>query len=267
MLGKLMKYECKACGRIFVPMWAIAVGMSLLLLVVGSIVNAFAPAPAVGEMVSSITTGISTLMLVGLIILSVVVIIVRFYQNLIADEGYLSFTLPVTAARHIWSKLLTGLIFLAGSAVVIALSLMITGFGGFIDFWSTLFAQLGRIQDGWLFFFLMIGVFLLAAVLSIFKLYSCMVIGSQFGRYRIIGSVLAYYVQGIAESILMLAVFLPVFLPWLDNLSQVDVQLAEGVLRPFVFLMLGVMAAIFVVFSVAYFLISRWLLSKRLNLQ
>ena len=51
------------------------------------------------------------------------------------------------------------------------------------------------------------------AMEAVCKLYAAMVIGSQFGQHRIIGSVVAYYLCGIAETILLLAVALPILFP------------------------------------------------------
>ena len=265
MLGKLIKYESRACARIFVPMWAVSVGTSLLMLVVGSIIKAFTP--GAGETVDAIIDIISVFLVIGLVLLGIVTVVVRFYQNLISDEGYLSFTLPVTATQHIVAKLLTGLLFLAGTALAVFLSQLITNFDRTIGALNSLFSQLERVQDSWMFFSLVLLFLLVAVVDTICKLYASMVAGSQFDRHRIVGSVVSYYLAGVMESIVMLVIGLPIFLPWINDLIQVNSQLTEGVVRPFAFLMLGVLTLFMALFSAAYFFVSRWLLTKRLNLQ
>ena len=80
----------------------------------GQLVNAIAQSVSsvdVRPAVDAVTAIVAALLIVGLSVLSVVVVVVRFYQNLISDEGYLSFTLPVTAAQHIAAKLAAGILF------------------------------------------------------------------------------------------------------------------------------------------------------------
>ena len=62
----------------------------------------------------------------------------------------------------------------------------------------------------------------------------------------------------------MLVIGLPLFLPWVNDPAQVNSQSVE---EPFAFLMLGVLTLFMAFFSAAYFFASRWLLTKRLNLQ
>lgn len=270
MLGKLMKYEFRASGRLFLPMWAVAVGISLLLLGGGQLVNAIAQSVSsvdVRPAVDAVTAIVAVLLVVGLSVLSVVVVIVRFYRNLIADEGYLSFTLPVTAAQHIAAKLAAGILFCLGSVVVVFLCMFIISPANSLLCCELLFEQINGLQNGWPFVLCLFAAILLGAMEAVCKLYAAMVIGSQFGQHRIIGSVVAYYLCGIAETVLLLAVALPILFPWANELSQGSAPLTSGVLHPFLFLAAGIMALVFALLLAAYFFVSRWLLSKRLNLQ
>lgn len=76
---------------------------------------------------------------------STVLIYVRYYKNLMTDEGYLTFTLPVTSAQQLSSKLISTLVcqIIAFIAVLVsvAVSLLIgLGIGGLIDtsFWLSI---------------------------------------------------------------------------------------------------------------------------------
>ncbi len=95
MLGKLIKYEIKATARTFLPLFAallISAGIYKLISALS------AKAPQAPEIISLILYNI---ILVGVFVMTFVVMVQRFYKNLLSDEGYLMFTLPVKAWKHI----------------------------------------------------------------------------------------------------------------------------------------------------------------------
>lgn len=116
MLGKLMKYEFKSTSRIFIPIY-------IALLLVAAINRVF----RMGKI--DVAWGISTLVLVGLFIalgvLTVIVIVQRFNKNLLGDEGYLMFTLPIKSEQLIVSKLIISLVWTLISSIVAFLTFLI----------------------------------------------------------------------------------------------------------------------------------------------
>ena len=88
MLGKLIKYEFNANSRTFLPMY-------IALILVAAVNRVL----RVTMSEANLAFGISIMLLVGLFmalgIITLVVIIQRFNKNLLGDEGYLMFTLPV----------------------------------------------------------------------------------------------------------------------------------------------------------------------------
>ena len=106
MLGKLLKHEFRATGRIMLPLIAAELMVSVL---------AGLSVRGLGRMQSMSflhTMYVLTLMVFGLGLFAIAVVafvlmIQRFYKSLLRDEGYLSMTLPVTVDAHIWAKLLT----------------------------------------------------------------------------------------------------------------------------------------------------------------
>ena len=61
-------------------------------------------------------------------ILAFVLMIYRFYKNLMTDEGYLMFTLPVTTGQLIWSKMIVSAVWLLATAAMDVLSMFISVF-------------------------------------------------------------------------------------------------------------------------------------------
>lgn len=59
------------------------------------------------------------LSVMALAAVTVVVIVYRFYKNLLGSEGYLMHTLPVTVHQLIWSKLIAAVVWMAVTSVCI----------------------------------------------------------------------------------------------------------------------------------------------------
>lgn len=116
MLGKLLKYEFKDTARVIPFFYLITLFFSAITLI----------ARQIGLEWFKITSSI-LLILVGstVVIITFVVIVMRFYKNLYSNEGYLMFTLPVkpqlllvskTIAAFTW--MVISLIFLIGTILV-----------------------------------------------------------------------------------------------------------------------------------------------------
>lgn len=140
MLGKLMKYEIKATQRIFLPLYGLILVFALLIKVfmLFNIQNArgMAIIPFV------ITMIIYCVLIAAVCVMTLVVTIQRFNKNLLGDEGYLSFTLPVKVHSHIDSKMIISLMWTVLSLIVSAVSIFILASDNstasrFGDFWSS----------------------------------------------------------------------------------------------------------------------------------
>lgn len=122
MLGKLMKYELRATGRIALPCF-------LLVLVLAGLTRLSAAYMLDKGGILSLLGGIIIFLFViaciALSVLTLVLTIQRFRNNLLGDEGYLMHTLPVTASANIFAKLLSSLIWYAGSALVGLLAVVV----------------------------------------------------------------------------------------------------------------------------------------------
>lgn len=124
MLGKLLKHEFRATRRsvgmvILGSLLASAVGFGLLILCWHP---SFLPAlhgDAIETIrtilyipLSVITFGVYALGFASSII-TLIFILMRYYKNFFTDEGYLTFTLPVTPHELLWTKLISGMIWLS----------------------------------------------------------------------------------------------------------------------------------------------------------
>ena len=119
MLGKLLKHEFKATARTMLPMFGVVVLLSVLAnLGFAQIADAENGALDIlfGLFIFAFFLGLFTM---G--VMAMVVMIQRFYKNVLGDEGYLTLTLPVNVHEIVWSKLIVSFVwFLATGLIAMA---------------------------------------------------------------------------------------------------------------------------------------------------
>ena len=116
MLGKLFKYEMGAASRIFLPIYVALIILSIVNRIFRGINRLF---------MSRISGIIEVTLFVALGAATLLLIIQRFNKNLLKDEGYLMFTLPVKSHTLIISKLLSAIVWSIGSGIIATLAIMI----------------------------------------------------------------------------------------------------------------------------------------------
>ena len=128
MLKKLFKYDVRSIWRYF---WLIAVAVLGL-----SVTSAFMlhhaltldPADSFEgtvltfEMMGAV---LSMVLIVGSIVVTEVLLFIRFYKNLYSDEGYLTFTLPVTRKQLLFSKTANAMLWSVIHVALLFVSLLI----------------------------------------------------------------------------------------------------------------------------------------------
>ena len=81
------------------------------------------------SMLTAVTIFAFVLGIIAVILGSFILMIKRFYDNMLKDEGYLSFTLPVSVGQHIASKSIISYVWMILSFVFVGLMLVILGLG------------------------------------------------------------------------------------------------------------------------------------------
>ena len=134
---------------------------------------------------------------------------IRFYKNFFTDEGYLMFTLPVKTSELLLSKLLVAVLWrlisilfiwlsIVGIASVAVSRLFDTGivqfFREFTDLFRELFS-LGYLTIPLPVLFLWIALFAICEqIFSILFIYTCICLGQLWGRHKIGGAIISYFV-------------------------------------------------------------------------
>ena len=102
MLSKLLRHEFRATGRIMLPVYALLLVSCGGCTLFGRLLGRY-PESTVLSVVQTVFATLFGVTTFGMLLLTLVLMVYRFYKNLMTDEGYLMFTLPVSRSQLIWS--------------------------------------------------------------------------------------------------------------------------------------------------------------------
>lgn len=123
MLGKLIKHEFRATARTMGPMLLAALVLSLLAGVSGTLLGGNGDKTSIAaDIIITLAMMLFVVAVIALAVMSVVIMIQRFYRNLLTDEGYIMETLPVSVHGLVWSKLIVSTVWFAATFVAIVIS-------------------------------------------------------------------------------------------------------------------------------------------------
>ena len=183
-------------------------------------------------------------------------------------------TLPVRPWQHIASKLIAAVVWTVLSFFVVCVSVLVlcadhTLLPGFVQEMAELqraFAAEYQIPL-WLLCGEFILMMLVSLAVSILQIYAAIMLGHQADKHRIAMAVVAYFVIQFALSILMYALILMgLFVPegiWFAVGSMLDSMGVAGLTST---MLLGVTAAN-VVLGAIFFVVTEFLMRRRLNLE
>lgn len=192
MLGKLLKQDFRATARIMLPLYAAVPVLGLFTNLITRLCenqNGF-----LIRAISALVSFVFSLSLIAAVVTTVVLMVLRFYRNLMTDEGYLMFTLPVSTTELIFSKLIVSVVWFLGTFAVDALGLLLSGMlGGYEDIVRFRFAftfgapysmpTITQAQAGWFAAGVVVLVILCGLALCLMT-YAAMAIGQSFKKTR-----------------------------------------------------------------------------------
>lgn len=203
MLGKLLKYECKSIARILLPIYGL---LLLLSIVFGFLLQQNAANPTV-QMIQNLFGGFYFMAGVGMVAVTIGIIILHFYRNLLGSEGYLMFATPVSTGQHVANKVISGTFWTVlgslvgfGSILILALVSTRVGWGEFTHGLHQAFNILSKSSNTVLILQIVL-LFIVASAEMVAKLYASIAVGHQWSNHRKLGAVIAYAVFSTVEGI------------------------------------------------------------------
>jgi len=270
MLGKLIKYEFRSTLRYYIPLYIALILVSLL-----SAALLHLPAQTPDALIF-LSTSLYILLAIALAATTFVLTIARFYRNLLGQEGYLMFSLPVTADENILGKLIPAMSWCIGS-VILGLLTVIPMLSINMDF-STMFTvdpELRFIFEKEVAALVILGITCIICGImdvagSILFFYLCMSIGQTFNEHKLLASVAAYLIIQTGMQILTTSLMFSMngmnFMFRLDNwATALGEWFMEGPVAASLIISLCLLVFCVIWCAVPYF-ITRWLLTKKLNL-
>ena len=264
MLGKLLKYELKATSRVFIPLY--------IAILVVSIVNGLSLNLEILN-IQGLATIVLMCLFISLFVITIVVTIQRFNKNLLKDEGYLMFTLPVSSKHLVLSKYLTSLIWTFLSFIVALLSFTIIftiatygdfNYSYFINEFNLLFSNMLNLNILGQFLKIIL-LMIISYTIFIFNVYLSLSIGQLpiFNRFRNISSFIGFlvinllisYVQNIVDNAFV-------------NIEAIDnINYAINSVTSIVSKGLNIAIVINLIIILVLFFATTYILDKKLNLE
>lgn len=215
MLKKLLKYDFKSAFKIWWIAAVTSLGLSFLGGYAVTLIRAPRDLPQVVDASAGLMLFISIFSLFAFVILSEIIILVRFYKNFFTDEGYLTFTLPVKTGSLINSKLIMSVAVTLATLIVLAVNVcVILGIGFFdviVD--KELFKYIAEVIDevvaefgAYLFVYILeaIILFVLGVVFSLLLMFCCITLASIITKKgRVATGIAIYYGVNCVLSFVM----------------------------------------------------------------
>lgn len=212
MLGKLINHEFRATRRVMLPLLAAVLLLAAL--------AGYSAVKLDGEVEYKILDVLFLLLLIGFVVcviaicvMCVVVMIERFYKNLLGSEGYLMFTLPVSVDALVWAKLIVSFIWFVVTGIALLFAMLIMGtvsaavaldaetisrlWQGIVDLVELMGA--GHLAG---YALELIVLFFITSCALCLKFYLAMAIGQCFANRKLLWSVVAFFAISIAMSLL-----------------------------------------------------------------
>lgn len=201
MLRKLVKHEFRATGRVMLPMYLI-----LLVTAVGANISGrglIGSSYWILDTLAVLVVMAFGFAIAGACLLAFLLMIQRFYKNLLQDEGYLMMTLPVSIHQHIWAKLIVSTVWFILTILAIIISAMVVAYD--VGFLSEFFNELLKLLHGFLklnageamngVVVLIEGIALIFLAMAAFSLqfYAALAVGHSFANHKLLTSVGCFF--------------------------------------------------------------------------
>lgn len=272
MTGKLIKYEIRSSVKLIAVIWAALITASILFSIVGNVILKVLPEwfnNSVISVILAFAAGIIYFALfTAMIVVTIMIVILRFYRGLLGNEGYLMHTLPVKPWQLITSKgvVSAGVVLISIIAAILSITIMAVIAGG-LDIAGMFrdIAQAVKDEPQVLLIGMEILIVMVATLMKwVYQIYASLSIGQLAGKHRILLSLGAYIginvVLSVIGTVMIFVTSETSIMSWIGRM--VDTQSIAVVHAG-----LGALFFITAVQLAAFHVITERILSRHLNLQ
>ena len=266
MLSKLLKHEFRATGRILLPVYLL-LAASTGLFCLTMLLSEKGPDSVAMNIFRVLVIFVFVVTIIGASLITVALMVYRFYKNYMTDEGYLMFTLPATTDQLIWSKLLVAMVWTVVTFLVIAAALALAATTlPFLDL-SGLRELLDELSPylstGQIVLHVAEGVVsaLLSSLRTFLMFYAAIALGHSFANHKILLSVVFYI--GFSIALQTVSSFGGVY----GLIAASESDIFSGDPEGWTHTLSAGSIVISLLLAVGFYLLTRFCLKKRLNLQ
>lgn len=272
MLGKLLKHEFKAISNIMILINA----CTLLLSVIGCLTfasplwemdNEYIPFIAICSVM------VYYIAIIAISFASLIYLMRRFYTNLYTDEGYLMHTLPVTPRQLILSKGIAAFCWFLITSLMICFSIFIILISAMLKFADpdelrSILAEFPEVLQEMFgmgsaeYILTMLIALLVGSISSILMIYASISVGQLFAKHKVLSAVgcyvLFYMITQVVTMIAMAPYYVKLYTP-----SYMNEEMMPDYMR-YTFI---VTILISLISAVVYYIITEYVMTKKLNLE
>jgi len=289
MLKKLMKHDFRALSRTLFPLQIGVLGgglvatlLTALTIRLGENSASTGGSALLRQLIMGVSATASVLIGIGIMasaLVTLLLICYHFYRSFLADEGYLTFTLPVSTGKLIWSKLITGMLWTLINAVVVMVTLLIFSVFGttsnsiantevltaFRMFFTEILPQASQYVNVPLMSVEIVVIGVLALASQMLEIYFAIVVGGQVAKkHRMLAAIGMYLLINMGVGMISTA-FMSI-VAFGEGVSSMALDTVQEV-STFMTSVFGWYGVLFAGLGVLFFFLIRSILKKNLNLQ
>lgn len=260
MLKKLLKYDIKSLSNTLLPIY----GVTLLTALISVIFQKLEDITPIFRVPMSLITMLAGFLSFGVIIITFIVGIQKYYNQTSKDEGYLIHTLPVKKSNIILSKITSQLIFQILSCIITAASITIIAQVPLNDIIDAI-KELVRIFTDYssTTFIIALLVLLVAYITSTLLIYVSISFGQKHSnnkiKYSVGYGILIYIITQILTAL--------IYTPLLQNNKFIEELNKTFPSETVLNITLLIVAGVSTLTSIVYFYLTTKNLEKNLNLE
>ena len=259
MRGKLIKHEFKDTMRLVLPMCGFIAVLTPIFSLMMSLGNNYdEDAGAARSVVFGSGIAGYFLLLFGLIIITQILIVMRFYRTMASTEAYLTFTLPAKPGQIIFAKWLVAMIWYIISCIVAIVSILIVLLIATPITFQNIGYALSKLYEfidfSNLLTILLLGLFAFISLsVSILQMYASVMIGQLARTHRVALSIGVYL--GLSQGVQIVLAILSI--PFVLIFPEIE---SENIILLLCCLIYGILSA-------AYYITTYLLTVKKLNVK